>query len=186
MGTPDLSNPGDNETNIFSSTNANCTIEQSALDKSGSKYWVDFGSSYGDDNALFTKCKTLTKNGSSRTICVKYSDEQYYCSDYGLKSENSYCSYSGESFKCTIAPDATHPEDDFKNKCGKQNSAAFSFSSKHCPIWSDSGSSKCSYYPNGYTATPGFKTESRLLNNYIILWLNNDGKIEFAVENYGK
>ena len=182
----DLDNSDPDATNRFSSSNANCTIEQSALDKSGSKYWVDFGSPQADDDTLsFTKCKTLTKNGSSRTICVKYSDEQHYCSDWKLKSENSYCSYSGESFKCTISPDATHPEDDFQNKCGEQNSVAFSFSSKHCPVWSDSGSSKCSYYPNGYTTKPGFKTENRLLNNYIILWLNNNGKIEFAVENYG-
>lgn len=158
-----------------------------------SDFWVGFNSAKLDndanklDSGYSQRCKTLTKNGSSRTICVKYDDEQqqYDCSHWGLISEDNYCSYSGEQFKCTISPDATHPEDDFKHKCGKQNSAAFSFSSKHCPVWSDSGSSKCSYYPEGYAAKPGFKTENRLLNNYIILWLNNDDKIEFAVENYG-
>lgn len=156
-----------------------------------SYFWVGFNGAklYNDANKLddSQRCKTLTKNGSSRTICVKYDDEQqqYDCSHWGLISEDNYCSYSGEQFKCTISPDATHPEDDFKHKCGKQNSAAFSFSSKHCPVWSDSGSSKCSYYPEGYAAKPGFKTENRLLNNYIILWLNNDDKIEFAVEDYG-
>ena len=74
----DLDNAKGTTDNTFTSTNANCTMQKYELDKTNSKYWVGFatGQALSTDDNLFTNCKTISKNGSSRTICIKYTDVQ--------------------------------------------------------------------------------------------------------------
>ena len=74
----DLANTEGTTKNTFTSSNANCTMQKYELDKTGSKYWFGFatGQALSTDDNLFSNCKTISKNGSSRTICIKYTDVQ--------------------------------------------------------------------------------------------------------------
>ena len=176
------------ETPWLKSSYDKCAITAKGVDKDKSVYGLKTGSfsnnlsSIPSDYAMTSDCKTITIDGSSRKICVKYSDDMHYCSYWGLKTESeANCRYG-----YTFIQDKEHPTDDYNNKCGTcVKNVAFSVNTLDC-----GGSvATCEYfYPCTSTVETGqqcYQCILSLYKNAIVIWIDNDGKIKYMKKDNG-